>query len=335
MNKTIAIKICTIVFVLCRLITPNVEALGTPAGTSITGRATATYTVRGVTGLTNESNILAITVVELLDFTVVWRDTSEVQVRPGDTDVALTFLLSNTGNGSESFTISGMSTVGGDDFDPSFLNIYLDANGNDTYDPGVDSVYVPGVNDPDLALDQSVTVFATNDIPDSLLDGSMGDTQLIVTSNSGTGAPGKILAGGGDGGTDAVIGLTSGQLSVKGTYIAFGVQVNLVKSVSISDPFGGSQPFPGSRFTYSIVVGVIGDDTAEDVVITDFIPANTTYADGTLSLDTELLSDNFGDDEGEVLDTDSDSVKDKITVRLGDLLQTSPTRTIAFQVIVN
>lgn len=333
MNKTVAISI--IVLVLYRLVTPNVEALGTPAGTPITGRATATYTVKSITGLTTESNVLAVTVVELLDFTVVWRDASEVLVSPGDAEIALTFLLSNTGNGSDSFTLGGMSTVGGDDFDPSFLNIYLDTNGNDTYDPGVDSAYVPGVNDPHLALDQSVTVFVTNDIPDSLLDGSKGDTQLTVTSNSGTGAPGTVLAGGGEGGTDAVIGVTSGQVSVRGTYIAFGVQVNLVKTVSISDPFGGSQPFPGSRFTYSIVVDVSGDDTAEDVVITDFIPANTTYEEGTLSLDTQVLSDNFGDDEGEVLDTDSDSVKDKVTVRLGNLLQTSPTRTIAFQVIVN
>ena len=333
MKRTFAIG--TIILAVCWLFAPDVSALGTPAGTPITSRATATYTVGSLTGLTKESNVLAVTIGELLDFTVVWEDASEVQVSPGDADVPLTFLLTNTGNGSESFTLGGMSTVGGDDFDPSFLNIYLDANGNDTYDPGVDSVYVPSVNDPLLSPDQSVTVFITNNIPGSLTDGTAGDTQLTVTSKSGTGVPGTVLAGNGDGGSNAVIGLTGGQFSVKGTYVATSVQVNLVKTVSITDPFGGNQPITGSRFTYSIAVDVIGNGTVEDVVITDAIPANTTYVDGTLSLDTQVLSDTSSDDEGEVVNTDSDSAKDKVTVRLGILFQTSPTHTISFQVIVN
>jgi uncharacterized repeat protein (TIGR01451 family) len=307
-----------------------VLAVGTLAGTDITNQATANYTV-GSTNFSENSNVLTTTVAEILNVDVVWQDAGNVTVNPGDTGQALSFQVTNTGNGTDDYTLAGLSTLVGDNFDPALVGIYLDSNANGVYDSGTDAQYVPGINDPVLAADAAATVFVVNNIPGGLSDSDLGDSRLTATSNTGAGAAGTIVAGAGEGGTAAVVGTSGGDDDADGSYIVSAVTVSVVKSVSVADPFGGTEPVPGAVLTYTVTVTVGGTGTALGVVITDPIPADTTYNAGTLTLNAGALTDAADGDTGDVGGTTAGTV----TVDLGDLNNASGLQTTTFDVTIN
>jgi uncharacterized repeat protein (TIGR01451 family) len=314
----------------CWLTAASAFAAGTPACTDITNQATATYTI-GSDQYTQDSNVTTTTVAELLNVNVVWQDAANVLVNPGDSDQALTFLVTNTGNGSDSYTLEGLSDLPGDDFDPVLVGIYLDTNGSGVYEAGVDEAYSAGVNDPTIPADGDTIVFVLNDIPTELLDDDLGDSQLTVTSVTGSGSPGTVIPGGGECGNDAVVGTSGGRGSDIGTYVVSAAVVSVTKSATILDPYGGSQPVPGAVITYHIAVTVAGSSTAQDVVVVDPIPENTTYNPNTLELNSVSLTDELDADAGDVGGTTPGAV----TVDLGDLTSSSPIQTIGFGVTIN
>jgi uncharacterized repeat protein (TIGR01451 family) len=305
-------------------------AAGTPANTTISTQATANYQI-GAAAVTQTSNVLTATVAEVLDVHVTWQDGSAVAVFPQETDRILTFRITNTGNGDESFTLSASSAQGGDQFDPALSALYLDDNGNDRYDAGVDTLYVAGINDPALAPDAALTVFSLNNIPGNLNNGDIGHCQMAATANTGTGIPGNVLTGQGEGGTDAVIGGTGASAATRGTYVVSNVQISVVKSATIVDPLNGNRPLTAAVITYRIEVQATGSGTAQAVVFNDPIPENTTYRPNSLQLNGTLLSDAADSDAGDVGSTTADSV----TVFLGDLTANAPAQTIMFDVTIN
>lgn len=315
---------------LAILLVGNVSAQITPAGTLITNQATATYNV-GPTIFTETSNITSTAVAELLDVSIVWQDATPITVRPGDTNQVITFLLTNTGNGNDSYTLTGLSTLGGDDFDPTLNDLYFDANGNGIFDLGIDIQYLPGVNEPVISADSSIVVFLLNNIPTILLDGDLGNTQLTATSQTGSGAPGTVIPNQGEGGTDAVVGSSGSTTDAIGTYVVSNVVVTITKSVAIVDPFGGTEPIPGAVMTYSLVITTSGTGTASNLVINDAIPANTTYVPGTLTLNAGPLTDGLDADAGDF----SGTTANEVTVTIGDLAAPSAIQTITFDVIIN
>ena len=142
-----------------------------------------------------------------------------------------------------------------------------------------------------MNADDVITVFVVADIPVGLVDGNIADIDLSVDSNTATGAPGTVVVGGGDGGTDAVVGSSNGTDSATESYLVSDVLVSLFKSVSILDPFGGSDPVTGATITYSIDVTVTGGSTASSVIISDPIPVNTTYVSSSMALGGVPLTD--------------------------------------------
>ena len=312
-------------------------AIGTLAGTDITNQAIATYTI-GTTELTVPSNLVTIQVVELLSVSTVWQDAANVAVNPGDNDQVLTFLVTNIGNGNDTFTLSALNNgLPGDQFDPTLVDLYLDSNGNGIYDQFIDEQYIPGGNDPDLDPDGSVIVFALNNIPveeppgQPLIDGDLGHCNLTAASNTGTGPPGTVVPGAGDNGSDAVIGQAGGDDDDTGTYVVSGVLVTVTKSAVVTDPWNGDTPVPGAVIAYTLVVVVSGAGTAEDVVITDEIPTYTTYNPGTVTLDSVSLTDASDADAGQYTLGPPPS----IAVALGDLTSASPQHTISFDVTID
>jgi uncharacterized repeat protein (TIGR01451 family) len=304
-------------------------ARGTPAGTDISNQATVVYSIRGDT-YTHRSNVATTRVDELVNVSVVWQDSGAVPVSPGDTGGVLNFRVVNTGNGTEAFTLSGNSSGGGE-FSPALAGLSLDTNGNGLYDAGVDVLYVPTENDPVLPADGSLAVFVINTIPGSVSDGNRGNSQLTATSRTGTGAPGSSVAAAGDGGGDAVMGTSGGSAHAAGTYRVSVAAVSILKAARILDPSGESSPVTGAVITYVLTVTVSGSGTAEDVVITDAIPENTTYQGGTLTLNSVSLSDAADQDAGDVGVTAPGTV----TVSLGNLSAASPAQTITFKVIIH
>lgn len=310
-----------------------VFAAGTPAGTTISNKATAHYTV-GTSSLTADSNQSDIKVAEIINLTATWQDASPgVNVSPGQTNRVTSFRVTNTGNGNEQFNLSATGAgIAGDQFDPTVTAIYMDTNNNLVYDSaGGDTLYSTGTST--LAPDGFVTVFVLSTIPTTTIsDGDKGNVQLTATSKTGTGAPGFSIAGVGDGGTPAVFGASGGTATATGNYVVSSVVVTLNKTVTVIDQFGGIQPVPGATLRYAIAVTVAGSGTAVGMKITDPIPTNTTYKAGTLKLNGAPLTDGADLDAGDVGGTTAGIVAVTLS---NNLTSSSPVQTITFDVTIN
>ncbi len=303
------------------------HAARTPAGTVINNSATATYDLPGGGQSIVTSNMVSLTVDELLDVGVAWTDGGDVATTPGATNQALTFRVTNAGNGGEAFRLTARDNAGGDDFDPAATSIVLDANGNGIYDPGLDTVYVAGANEPVLTPEQSVTVFVLATIPAGAGDAQRGRIDLVAVAATGSGAPGTSFAGQGQGGGDAVVGATGADAEDDGYYRVAAGSVAFVKSATVLDPFGGTTNVPGAIITYRLVATVAGSRSLANLRVADAIPAGTTYRPGTLTLEGGALSDAADADAGEFTGAG-------IAVRLGTVAGGSA-RTITFQVAID
>lgn len=311
------------------LASTTAHAAGTVAGTDIINVAQATYDgPPGDSPVIIDSNIVTIKVDELLDVTVVSTDPGDVATSPGSTAQVTTYQVTNTGNGSEAFTLSADTAKPGDEFDNTFEQIILDTNGNGVYDPGVDTIYTPGTNDPVLAPDESVTVFILSTIPAAASDGDRAEIELSAVANTGSGTPGDIFAGQGDGGGDAVVGSTGANDEDSGFFVVQSAEVTVVKSATIADPFGGATAVPGSVISYQLVATVAGTGSLTNLAISDNIPADTTYNAESITLEGAAQTDNAGDADAGSFDGS------QIAVSLGTV-PGGQTRTITFQVTID
>lgn len=303
----------------------SAHATGTLAGTDITNIASATYDSGGTT-VNIDSNTVVIRVDELLDVTTVGTDPGDVQTTNGATNVVSTFRVTNTGNGPENFRLTPNVANGGDDFDPTLSQIILDTNGNGVYDPGVDTVYVAGSNDPLLQPDQGITVFVLTNIPPTQNNGDRAQVVLTAAAVTGTGAPGTTFAGQGQGGGNAVVGTTGADADGSGFVRVQAAAVALVKSATVVDPFGGTTSVPGSIITYTLVATVSGAGTLNNIAINDPIPAGSQYVANSMTLQTAPLTDVADADAGNFNGT-------RISVGLGNV-PSGQTRTVTFRVTV-
>ncbi len=304
-------------------------AVGTPVGTSIDNVAQVTFELAGTT-ITQSTNTVSITVEEILDVNLL-AQTPQRSVQAGDPDQWLLFTLTNTGNGTETFQLTSNNVVAGDDFDPaiSTVTIYFDTDGSGDLSPA-DVAYVPGTNDPNLIADESVDLLLVYNIPPGLADGSRGIAELSAVAATGTGNPGDVLAGLGDGGIDAVVGASGADATTQAEYVVGNVALDLVKSAVVSDPFGGTEPIPGATIVYTITVTAVGAGTAVNSVFRDLIPANTTYVAGSILLNAGALTDAPADDAGEFVASPAE-----VVVNLGDLTVAGGAQTIQFSVTID
>lgn len=267
---------------------------------------------------------------ELVNVTVTLQSVSPVSVNSPDTNQELAFLVTNTSNGSQKFTLALNAALGGDQYDPTNPRIFLDTNGTTVYEPGVDPAYQPGVNDPVLPADGSRWVFVLCDIPGALANGNLGDASLSATSTTGTGV-GTIVAGGGVGGGDAVIGASGGKASALGGYLVTTLAVQIAKSATIADLGGGTTASPGATITYTLKVSVVGSGSVANLVITDPLPPFTSYVASSLHLNGAPLSDAADADAGDFGGT----TPNQLTVSLGSVAGGSIPQTITFAVTIN
>ncbi len=327
-------------------------AIGTGAGTSIQNTATADFQVGGIP-FTENSNTETLTVAEVLDvnvtlLTVTSNPNNEVTVAPSDANQVLTFSITNTGNGSDDYALTGLSGPGfngsgSDTFDPTFVDIYFD----DGTTPGVfdasDTRYAPGVDDPTLLADTSITVHILNNIGAGTVDGDLGDSQLTASSLSIASFPpasvaGDSVAGLGDGGGDLVLGASDGTDALYGTYLVSSLVLDLTKSSVILDPFGNAEAIPGATITYTLLVEVQGAGMATGVVIGDDIPVATNYVASSMRLNAVAQTDaqdSPGTDEASFDPAGGPTNNGSISLDLGDLSAVDGQQTITFQVTID
>lgn len=301
-------------------------AAGAPANSSISNTAQATFTDPDGQPQTVSSNTATLRVDEVLGVVVASNDAGNVSVLSPDGDDALSFTITNPGNGSEAFALAANASLAGDDYDPTDVRIFLD-DGDGVFEPGQDTLYSPGANDPVLAPDESLVVFIVSDTPAGQATADTGDAQLTATAVTGSGAPGTTFAGQGTGGVDAVVGATTATANSQGTYAVVQALAALTKTQSVLDPFGGSSPVPGAVITYTVTMTLAGTGTITGAQIDDAIPASTTYVANSLSLDAAPLTDAADADAGRFTGS-------AIAVSLGAV--TAPgTHTVEFQVRIN
>lgn len=298
---------------------------GVTAGTLIENTAVANFDEGGTPRSVN-SNTVTVRVDELLDVTVTSLDPGPVTGTPGD--AVLTFEVTNQGNGPEAFRLTADTAVAGNDFDVSLRAIAIDSNGNGIYDDGVDQILGAPETTPVLAPDARLTVFVLVTVPQTAQDGDTSNVQLGAAAVTGSGTPGTTFAGQGVDGGDAVVGSTGALATARGSLLSALASVQLVKSVALRDPFGGTSAVPGATATFTIEARVSGSGNVANLVVTDAIPAGTTYVPGTLALDAAALTDAADADAG----TASQSAG--VAVTLGSVAA-GTTRAITFNVTLD
>jgi uncharacterized repeat protein (TIGR01451 family) len=165
-------------------------------------------------------------------------------------------------------------------------------------------------------------------VPETATDRQTSAVTLSAEAVTGSGTPGTLFAGAGVDGGDAIVGTTGALALARGTLINGIASVELVKSVVLRDPFGGTSGVPGTVATFTIEARVSGTGSVANLRVTDAIPEGTTYAPGTLALDTVTLTD--GDDG----DAGSASNAAGIAVSLGEV-NAETVRRVTFDVVVN
>ena len=262
-------------------------AVHAPAGATVSNTASVTFTVGTLTTSQN-SNTDSVTVDELADVDLTRQSASPVSTLSPATDQPIRFRVTNLGNGSEQYNLTGNLALGGDQFDPTNLRFYVD-DGDGVFEPGADDgAPVASVT---LAGEALVDVWFVADIPAALADGDLGNVNMTATSSHGTGAPGAAQAGNGDGGVDLVFGSSGGDDTDTGAYQVQQITLTFIKSSTVADPFAGTQPVPGATITYTITLSTSGTGTATGVNVQDDAPANTTYVPGSITVNAVPKTD--------------------------------------------
>ena len=280
---------------------------GTAAGTTVTNTAQASYLVNGVQQSAT-SNAATFVVDRKVNLTVATNQPANTQVSVGQAGAVLTFKVTNNTNGIQDFLLSTSQTpiqglFTGDNFDVTNIKVFVDSNGNGTYDVGADTATY--INE--LGADQSAIVFIVADVPNVQAVSLAGVTLIAqVAAGGDAAAQGAALVpsllANDDNAVDVVFadndsdGLGPDIASNGYGRAALGYEittrnVNLTvtkSSVVISDPVSGlllPKAIPGAVVQYCLVVN---NATllvpASNINLTDIIPANTTYQPGSITI---------------------------------------------------
>ncbi len=276
-------------------------AVGTDAGTLINNSATVNYKVGGIDQTAENSPVSTFVVDQVVDLTVAEADGVDTDVSPGEIGAIARFTVTNTGNETQDFNLSIVDLVGGtvfgntDTIDADSLTIVIDANGNDIYDAGTDTVATfidelsPDDTNPDPLLDNVVSVFILAVIPVTAVDASAANIELAATAHKAGGAGlGAIETESGvDDDTSTVqIVFSNNTGSDQDSYLVASATLSAVKSSEVvSDPLGQTAPaalaIPGAFVEYEIMITNTGATDATELVITDDLQSDLSFETGT------------------------------------------------------
>ena len=286
-------------------------AVGTLAGLTVSNQATVNYSVGSVPQSAEPSNVAIFVVDNRVDFTIAANPTPVVPTAAdvGDFDVAVEFVVENTGNQWQDYSflptnLPDLTDVNGliDSGDMNNLRVIADNN-----DDGVLTVADTDAFIDELERDTTRLVWILADtntaVPNELLDGDVANMELTATTNDGSGgvqggAVGAVTVAsvGPDNplGEDVVLAVGGvsgvGTAASRSTYTLSSAALTVLKNNTlVTDPFVGQPgytgPFhiPGATVNYAIdVINGSASIDAEDAAIIDNIPAEMLVADGTV-----------------------------------------------------
>jgi uncharacterized repeat protein (TIGR01451 family) len=290
-------------------------AQNTDANTLISNTVAVDYQVGGVSQTqiqaTNQFRVDRKILFSVTEKTTV----GTTSVTSGQLDQIVAFTVTNSSNDTLDFSLaatntSGVSIGGGrgtDGIDVTNFEYALDANNNGSLDVGEN--FVPSLTLNDMLKNTSRNVFVRSDIP-LAANGSIAVVQLAATALNSSGttitAVDDTVANTADitTGTFQTIfaeDLTplQGNASRNGVswawddYTVSAPNLAVTKTSSIiSDGVSASnfKAIPGAVVEYCISVVNSGGAAAGSVLISDHIPANTTYVTGSVRLDASVTS---------------------------------------------
>lgn len=285
---------------LAMLAGPVAHAAGTAAGTTITNKATLSYSVGNVnqasigsspTGNTSGTGSNTSFVVDnKVNLSVTTSDSAPVSAIPGQTAVTTTFVVSNTGNNTQDFALSIANLTSG-------TQSIFGSNLTDNFDvvAASCSIQVGGVAQtyiPNLAPDASQTVKVVCPIPTGQLNGDIaglsmtaeakvaGTNGATALTQSATNDPNvvDIVFADGAGSDDAA---RDAKFSARSAYKVVTAALSVQKTfASVCDPMNGSTNpanIPGGYVQYIIAITNNGNASATLTQITDTLNANLTF----------------------------------------------------------
>jgi uncharacterized repeat protein (TIGR01451 family) len=279
----------------CALFSGQAFALGTNAGTAINNTATVSFT-RGSSSDSKQASV-SFKVDEIINVNVTAASVSN-NITNGDQDVAITYTVTNTGNGSEEFKL--LDTIGATNDLPlsndDLIVYYVDTASSDgSFDPNDINETLYTDNNINILNDESITVYIVTDVPNGAVLNSL--TDLVLTAVSQTEANGiaasnssfgDVIPGAGENSTNAIIAVdlgrddASSQLKVTSFDSSRSLEVFINKIILGSSALENNsttvtdQKIPGAMVTYFIKV-TVDNQTATALSISDIIPTDMTY----------------------------------------------------------
>ena len=286
------------------------------AGTVITN--IASLQIPGANGgeQTIPSNPATLTVGEMLDVALV-RSGGATGAIPAENGAVAAVTITNRGNGNEAFVIAASPA----DASVRVRLIAVDVDGDGRYDPQHDRVLGNDGLTPSIASGGTLALLV---VLDPVGTGPV-DTSLAVTATAATGSgnPGTVFAGHGDGGGDALTGSTGAVARLAIPIAGSPADApRFEKTQSVLAPDGSAAAVRGAVITYTLTATFGGAITGAR--IHDGVPTGTAYVAGSLRLDGAALTDTADTDAGAFDGT-------AIDVALGDV-PASARRAVIFQV---
>ena len=327
----------------------SVLAAGTLSNTDISNTATVDFQVGGI-DQTATSDSATFKVDNKVDVTV--STGGDVTVIPGSQDQVLTYTITNTGNTTQTYSL----VLGGTTAIMENVEVYLDTNGNGTYEPLTDTTLYTsgsGASIGDIVPDGDSKVFLVSDTLASAIDGATeAYTMTATTLDAGTTTVTQEDTDGDDptlvevvfadaaGATDAD---NNGDFSATAAYDVGSAALAVNKSAAVvSDPVNGTtSPYalPGAVVAYTIDVSNTGSTDATSVEVTDPIPANTSFVvGGVTTTGTVAYSNDSGTTYTYSPVADANGVDITVTnlrVTFANVAATSGTAQVAFEVKID
>jgi uncharacterized repeat protein (TIGR01451 family) len=317
-------------------------ANGTASGTSIANQATVDYSVGGVNQTQITSPTVSFVVDTRIDLNVI-QSSGPVITQPGQTNVVAMFRVINTGNSTQGYQLAVTNEASGtvaltntDNQDVGNLRIFVDSNGNNAYDAGVDTA----ANVNSLVTDadgEEVRVFVLADIPLGATNNQFANVRLTARAAvPGTnGATLEVETAGAE--NPAVVDVVFADTGRDATasdanqYAIRSAALTLNKTATvISDDFNGTtnpKAIPNAVVQYTVTVTNNSTTTAASAVtVTDNIPANTTFIGNSITLNAVSVPDATGFQNGPPA---------RVVVNAGAVAQNGGTATVTFRVRIN
>ncbi|OGB59975.1 MAG: hypothetical protein A2496_23795 [Burkholderiales bacterium RIFOXYC12_FULL_60_6] len=308
---------------LLGLVSHNVWAVVTPSGTVISNIATMNYSVGGVaqtpigsspTGNTSGAGTATAFVVDnKVNLTVAESNSTVTSVSPGATNQVTTFTVTNTGNTAQGYTLVGANAIGAptvftvaDDLDATVSAVFVDANGNSTYDEATDTLSAIS----SLAPGASVSVFVLATIPAAATNGQQAVVTLSATTKTAVTMAAVAEPGGANTASVDIVFADSANaltdpLAANTARDAIGIAQDAYRVVSsvlsvtktgtvLCDPLNGittPKNIPGAIVQYTVLVSNAAGTGASATLttVTDTLAATVTHDPG-LRVPTDAAS---------------------------------------------